>query len=150
MTGQDAGAVAELSGQLGYPAAADRMAARFRELAHDADAVILVAETPDGAVAGWIHICGRRTLESDPCAEIAGLIVDATRRRQGIGRRLVEAAEAWSRKRGYTHLRVRSNVARDAAHVFYPGLGFTKVKTQHVYERAVAAGGPARSARDKG
>ena len=140
MTERDAPAVSALSGQLGYPAGAERMKARVRALAGDPDAAALVAEAGDGAVAGWIHVCGRRSLETDPAAEIAGLVVDAGRRREGIGRRLVEAAEDWARQHGYERLRVRSNVARDVAHVFYAGLGFERVKSQHVYERTVAPG----------
>ena len=69
MTEQDAVAIAALSGQLGYPAAAEQLAARFRELAGDSDTAVLVAEAPDRAVAGWIHVCGRRSLENDPHAE---------------------------------------------------------------------------------
>ncbi|HYV85834.1 MAG TPA: GNAT family N-acetyltransferase [Patescibacteria group bacterium] len=149
MTDHDVAAVAALSGQLGYPVAADRMAARFQDLVRDADAAILVAEEAGRGLAGWIHVCGRRMLETDACAEIAGLVVDAIFRRQGVGRRLVEAAESWARERGYARLRVRSNVTRDVAHAFYPGLGFNKVKSQHVYERVVDAGIPARSARAK-
>lgn len=136
----DAGAVAALSGQLGYPAAADRIASRFRVLVEDPDSTILVAEMSDRALGGWIHVSGRRSLETDPLAEIAGLVVEAARRRQGIGRQLVDAAEAWARGRGYVRMRVRSNVARDAAHDFYSGLGFARIKSQHVYERAVDAG----------
>jgi GNAT superfamily N-acetyltransferase len=140
MTEEDAVAVAALSGQLGYPTAADRIAARIRDLAGDSDTAILVAEPPDRALAGWIHVCGRRGLETDPLAEIAGLVVESAHRRQGIGRRLVDAAEDWARGRGYARLRVRSNVARDVAHDFYPGLGFIRIKSQHVYERAVDTG----------
>ena len=140
MVESDAGAVAALSGQLGYPAVAEPIASRFRVLAVDPDSAILVAEMRDRALAGWVHVCGRRSLETDPLAEIAGLVVDAAHRRRGIGRRLVDAAEDWARSRGYSRLRVRSNVARDVAHDFYPGLGFARVKSQHVYERAVDPG----------
>jgi GNAT superfamily N-acetyltransferase len=140
MVDGDAASVAELSGQLGYPVAAEQIASRYRVLAGDPDAAIFVAESPDRALAGWLHVCGRRSLETDPLAEIAGLVVETARRRQGIGRRLVDAAEDWARGRGYARLRVRSNVARDVAHDFYPGLGFARVKSQHVYERAVDAG----------
>jgi GNAT superfamily N-acetyltransferase len=140
MTEQDAGAVAALSGQLGYPAAAERIAARFRDVAGDLDVGVFVAASPDGSLAGWIHVCGRRSLESDPHAEIAGLVVDSAHRRRGIGRRLVDAAEDWARRHGYSNLKVRSNVARDVAHEFYGGLGFTRVKSQHVYMRVLDAG----------
>lgn len=140
MTEQDAGAVAALSGQLGYPAAPERIVTRFRDVAGDLDAGVFVVESPDGVLTGWIHVCGRRSLESDPHAEIAGLVVDATRRRQGIGRRLVDAAEDWARRHGYSTLKVRSNVARDVAHDFYIGLGFARIKSQHVYTRVVETG----------
>jgi len=33
---------------------------------------------------------------------------------------------------------VRSNIARTESHVFYPGAGFTRMKTQHVYLRGSA------------
>ena len=140
MTEQDAGAVAALSSQLGYPATPERIATRLRDVSGDLDSGVFVAESPDGVLAGWIHVCGRRGLESDPHAEIAGLVVDAGRRRQGIGRRLVDAAEDWARRHGYSDLKVRSNVARDVAHDFYGGLGFTRIKSQHVYTRVVDAG----------
>lgn len=138
MSERDVEQAAGLSAQLGYPVESARLMERFRKVASDTDAEILVAESPAGALAGWVHVCGRRSLEADAHAEIAGLVVDASRRRQGIGRGLVEAAETWAREHGYPRLRVRSNVTRDGAHDFYPGIGFARLKTQHVYERVVA------------
>jgi GNAT superfamily N-acetyltransferase len=137
MTAADAGAVAALSDQLGYPAQAGRIAERLVPLATDPDNAVLVAVDADGGVAGWIHVVARRSIESEPCAEIAGLVVDRGRRRRGAGRALVAAGEAWSRARGFTTVRVRSNISRAESHPFYLGLGYRRLKTQHVYERAV-------------
>ncbi|HEX2642580.1 MAG TPA: GNAT family N-acetyltransferase [Thermoanaerobaculia bacterium] len=131
----DAPSLAALSGQLGYPSTPAQIAARLAVLAETADAV-RVAEV-DGQVAGWIHVGSHRPLESEPSAEISGLVVDEAHRGQGIGRLLVEAALAWARERGYAGIRVRSNVVRADAHRFYEGLGFQRVKTQVTFTRAV-------------
>jgi GNAT superfamily N-acetyltransferase len=140
MTAADVGAVAALSDQLGYPVDAGRVAGRLDALATDPDTVVLVAEYADGGVAGWIHVAARRSIESEPYAEIAGLVVDRQRRRRGAGRALVAAVEAWARARGFATVRVRSNISRAESHPFYLGLGYRRLKTQHVYERAVASG----------
>lgn len=131
-TPADAPALAGLSGQLGYPSTPAQIAARLERLGA-ADRV-LVAEA-DGRVAGWIHVRGTRSLESEPWAEIAGLVVDEGVRGRGIGRELVEAACLWAGEQGYGEVRVRSNVLRAAAHRFYERQGFRTVKTQAVFSR---------------
>lgn len=119
--------IARLCGQLGYPATPGEIAERLR--------------TADGAVftsdAGWIQVVERRTIESAPHAEIAGLVVDEAHRGRGEGRALVERAAAWARGRGLTRLVVRSNTAREGAHAFYAAMGFERVKTQAVYSLRV-------------
>jgi GNAT superfamily N-acetyltransferase len=87
--------------------------------------------------AGWLHVAEIRTLESEPYAEIVGLVVDASRRSSGIGAFLVQAAIAWAAERGLDEIRVRSNVVRQRAHRFYERLGFDVIKTQKVFRRAV-------------
>jgi enamine deaminase RidA (YjgF/YER057c/UK114 family)/GNAT superfamily N-acetyltransferase len=143
----DAGAVAALSGQLGYPATEGQIGTRFRDVSGDADSGLFVAEAEDGRVTGWIHVLGRHYLESDECAEIAGLVVDAGTRRQGAGKALVAAAESWARGRGYAAMRVRSNTVRAEARQFYLGLGFAIAKTQNVFVKAV---GPIEPGPDRG
>ncbi|MEZ4424262.1 MAG: GNAT family N-acetyltransferase [Gemmatimonadota bacterium] len=134
----DAPALAALSGQLGYPADPAEMHARLsRILARSTDAV-LVAELAGGAVAGWLHVVEEEPLETGPHALILGLVVDAQVRRLAVGRTLVSAAESWTGARGLTTLLVRSNAARVESHPFYEGLGYTRIKTQHCYRKAVS------------
>jgi len=66
---------------------------------------------------------------------LLGLVVDARQRRQGVGRRLVAAVEAWAARRGLELVSVRSNVARAESHPFYERLGYARVKTQHAYRK---------------
>jgi len=68
--------------------------------------------------------------------EILGLIVSSSARRSGIGRRLIDEAERWGKHIGAEAVSVRRNTKRTEAHVFYPALGYTKIKTQAVYEKA--------------
>ena len=129
----DAAALAALSTQLGYPAQPEEAAQRLSTLGVGA---LLVAEE-DGAVLGWIHVCGVQFFQSPPFAEIGGLVVDETTRGKGVGRILVDAATRWAAERGYLKLRVRSNVVREDAHRFYEREGFRRAKTQAVFDRTL-------------
>lgn len=128
---EDAAAVARLATQLGYPSTAAQIERRLQALEKSPDARVLVAEAPDGAVQGWIHVFGRRMLESDPDAEIGGLVVDEAARGRGVGSALVASAEAWARERGYDIVSVRSNVIRAGAHEFYKSRGYQVLKSQY-------------------
>jgi GNAT superfamily N-acetyltransferase len=136
---QDAAQVARLSGQLGYPATESEIVERFGRLAKDDDAAVLVAcDGDDGPVRGWLHLAVPRDLVSARYAEVRALIVDEPGRGQGVGRRLLEAAEAWARERGLDTMRVRSNVVRERARTFYERAGYRVTKTQHQLNKSLA------------
>jgi GNAT superfamily N-acetyltransferase len=142
MTSDDAQAVASLCHELGYPATPAQIERRFHWLERDPDQGLFVAQSPDGQVVGWLHTQGRHFLESEPYAEIGGLVVQTGHRRQGIGAALLAEAEEWASRHGYAELRVRSNMARTEAHQFYPSKGFRLAKTQHVYVKSVVSHQP--------
>jgi GNAT superfamily N-acetyltransferase len=96
---------------------------------------VLVAQAPDGAIVGWLHLGCLKWLEGDPRAEIGGLVVDEAHRGERIGERLVAVAIQWAEEEGYREIRVRSNVVRADAHRFYERLGFVRVKVQQVFRR---------------
>ena len=133
----DLEAVAALSAELGYPSSREDIARRFDPMRSRTDHAMMVAVTPEGSVAGWIQVHPVHTLESDPYAEIGGLVVGERFRRHGAGRALVAEAERRAREQGFALIRVRSNVVRPEAHRFYPGVGFELVKTQHTYGKAL-------------
>src|SRR5436309_14272577 len=108
----DAPVLAVLATQLGYPTEPEEAEARLRDVTSRPENAVLVAEA-DGAVAGWIHVAGRHSLETQPCAEILALVVDEDRRGGGIGAELVEGAADWADRHGFRTLRVRSNVVRE-------------------------------------
>ena len=79
----------------------------------------------------------RHLLESDPCAEICGLVVEEAHRGHGVGTELLEAVEDWARSQGRDGIRVRSNVLREDAHRFYEGRGYRCSKRQVVFAKAL-------------
>jgi GNAT superfamily N-acetyltransferase len=136
-TVEDASAVAELSGQLGYPVPAEAVAARLARLIGRDDQVVLAAVDGAGQVAGWIHGAEEDLVEAERRCEILGLVVDQRRRRSGIGQRLVAEVEAWAVQRGLREMSVRTNLARLESHPFYQSQGYRRVKTQAVYRKRI-------------
>jgi GNAT superfamily N-acetyltransferase len=131
----DAEALAHLSCELGYPSTAAQVRERLRLAKADRRQEIFVAVNHEGTVLAWIQVSEARSLESEPRAEITGLVVDSRHRGAGTGRLLVEQGEAWARARGFEAIGVRSNVMRERAHVFYERLGYAVVKSQKVFRK---------------
>jgi GNAT superfamily N-acetyltransferase len=128
----DTAAIAKLSTQLGYPISEKDTEANITNISQNENEIILVAVQQ--GVIGWIHLFYTTRLESGPFCEIGGMVVDNHHQRLGIGRMLVEAAKKWCNSRGYSVLRVRSNIKRVGAHQFYLQAGFKETKQQKVFE----------------
>jgi len=133
----DAGRIAELAGQLGYPTSAKEMKVRLREVLKDQDAACFVADTGESGVAGWIHVSTAPLVEVERRAEVNGLVVDETVRSQGAGALLLAAAEKWARGRRCKSMSVRSNVLRERAHRFYLRNGYEHYKTQKAFRKGL-------------
>ena len=131
--------ITALSGELGYPASAEDVARRWLAISAAAGHAVYVAETADGSVVGWIHVFGALRLESEPFAELGGLVVAEVHRGRGIGRLLCERAARWARDGGFRALRVRTRAERAATHRFYRHIGFRRVKTQEIFSLPLAS-----------
>jgi len=137
----DAPELARLTSLLGYPAAESTIADRVRRLLATPGDCLLVAESGEGQLAGWIHGFLCQLLESDYRVEIGGLLVDEPFRRSGVGRRLVTAIEDWAKGQGAAELSVRCRVEREEAHRFYETLGFRTTKTQKAFRKRLCNAG---------
>ena len=135
----DAERIAQLSGELGYPATAAQIATRLRQLKPASKHAVFVAESPDAAtgLVGWLHVSVSHLLESDIRAEVNGLIVAEGQRSAGAGAKLLEVAEEWARRHGGQAMNVRSNVIRERAHEFYERHGYEHYKTQKAFRKAL-------------
>ena len=133
----DAARIAELSGQLGYPATETQIKIRIRDVIKDRDAACFVAESRDGGVVGWIHVSTTPLLEVERRAEVNGLVVDEAARNGGAGAMLLGAAEKWARGKRCKSMSVRSNVLRERAHGFYLRNGYEHYKTQKAFRKVL-------------
>jgi GNAT superfamily N-acetyltransferase len=107
----------------------ERASGRLRDTVGLDGAEALLAEV-DESIAGFCTIYhdinsvrfGRRAWVED-------LAVDPDQRSQGIGKALLDAAKAWARERGATHLELDSAEARADAHRFYEreGAGYRSI-----------------------
>ena len=135
---QDCSEVARLASQLGYPVSGETMRVRLQNLLASPANVVLVAESDDGELVGWIHGVLSQFLESDRRVEIGGLVVDERYHRRGIGRDLVGRVEAWAVQHGVMHALVRCQTRRAEAHTFYGSLGYSQAKTQIVFRKSLS------------
>jgi len=133
----DAERIAQLSGELGYPATPAQIVTRLRQLKPASKHAVFVAECSDIGLVGWLHVSVSHLLESDVRAEVNGLIVAEGQRSVGAGAKLLEAAEEWARRHGCLGMNVRSNVVRERAHGFYERNGYEHYKTQKALRKAL-------------
>ena len=131
----DAQRIADLSGELGYPATHAQVAKRLRKLRPSSQHAVFVAESPQAEVIGWVHVSSSHLLESEVRAEVNGLIVADGHRSSGAGAKLLQAAEQWAHKHGCQNVNVRSNVIRERAHAFYRHQGYEHYKTQKAFRK---------------
>jgi GNAT superfamily N-acetyltransferase len=131
---EDAPAIAELCGQLGYPSTAGQARRRLEQMAGFPYHALFVAEL-DGGVVGWAHVHAYPLPELDLHADLGGLVVDEAHRSAGLGKVLLAAAEDWARSKGCAELRVRSNVIRLEAHRFYETNGYENLKSQYTFRK---------------
>ena len=131
----DAPRLADLAGQLGYPASPAQLRQRLGSIRPASQNAVFVAETKGAGVVGWLHVTKQALLESEIRAEVNGLVVAEGHRSLGAGARLIAAAEEWARKHGCKYMSVRSNVLRERAHKFYERNGFEHCKTQKSFRK---------------
>jgi N-acetylglutamate synthase-like GNAT family acetyltransferase len=121
---EDAARIAELLGQLGYPASPEAAARRLHVLADSAADEVWVAER-DGTVVGLVAIHISAALEYDgDVAKVGAIVVDEEARRQGVGEQLMAVAEGEARRRGCVLLFLTTAERREDAHAFYRSIGF--------------------------
>lgn len=96
--------------------------------------VVLVAVRPSSPhLAGYLQVGTRKYAEgctTSPVAYLEEWFVDADVRRQGVGKALIAAAEAWARQNGFTELASDTTIDNDVSLASHLALGFTEVERQ--------------------
>ncbi len=133
---RDAETVARLASELGYDRTAEQVRdwlAAHRDTQRQAG---FVAEL-GAEIVGWIEVSLEWRLQSDLFGLIGGLVVRDEFRGAGIGKRLCECAEAWTREHGAAKIRVTSRSTREGAHRFYLRDGYRQSKISMVFEKTL-------------
>ena len=96
-----------------------RAAVAMRHAIESHDSVVLVADDNGDLVGFCTGYQDMHSVRFGYRAWVEDLAVDPERRSEGIGKALLDAAKAWARERGATHLELDSGEARPDAHRFY-------------------------------
>lgn len=95
--------------------------ATWPQLVDVPDTLLLVAETADGRIAGYLLGNSHLTfLANGRVAWVEELMVDESLRQHGIGRQLMEHAEQWARATGAAYVALASR----RAGAFYLACGY--------------------------
>lgn len=87
-------------------------------------AATFVAEG-EGRPLGFVHVCDHQDdISKEPCGTVPLLAVLPDAERRGAGKRLIQAAENWSQKRGHRLLHLEVFAANEKALGFYKANGF--------------------------
>ena len=111
---------------------ADRYLAHMLRRCADGTGRVYVAEA-DGRIVGFVGVLARVVPEPDESqayAYVSDLVVLPAHRRRGLGRALLERAEAYARREGARTLRVGVLARNDGAGRLYHRLGFADYTIQ--------------------
>jgi ribosomal protein S18 acetylase RimI-like enzyme len=123
---RDSAALAALTCELGYETTKTEMRQRLRSILTDARFRTFVAEI-DNTVCGMIGTLTHASHEHNNLSgKIIALVVSKKKRRRGIGRALIAAAEKDFAKRKVTRVSLTTRVTRGEAHLFYEALGYER------------------------
>lgn len=126
----DAPALRRLSlEELGYDYPEEELRANLETVLSDSRDKVLVAES-GGQVLGYLHLADYRLLYMPPLKRILGIAVSSAHHREGIGKALLAAGEAWAREDGAAGVTLTSGETRAGAHAFYRACGYREIKRQ--------------------
>lgn len=131
----DALAIAELSRQLGHPITNEEAQERIEKISQEKDQKIFVAESSGKSVVGYVNVVAFFELLSGVQGRIWGLVVEEKARGTGVGKKLMEKAEVWAKRRGSKMMKVNSNVTRADTHTFYEKIGYSRYKEQAIFKK---------------
>jgi aminoglycoside 6'-N-acetyltransferase I len=100
------------------------------EIIEDPDSqFVAVADAGDGRLAGFLEASIRNHVEdcdTENVGYLEGWFVDTDYRRQGIGARLVAAAEDWAREHGCTEMASDAEIGNAVSQQAHAKLGYTE------------------------
>jgi aminoglycoside 6'-N-acetyltransferase I len=106
-------------------------------LSSDVDHVF-VAERPSGGLCGFLEAAVRSRAngcDATPVGYLEGWYVDEDVRRQGVGRALVEAAEAWAQSRGCRQMASDAELWNQVSQQAHGALGYEETGRLVIFKK---------------
>lgn len=130
VTADDAAALSEINREaLGYDFPVQDTRAQLERIVKAPNIVLLVAV--DGEeVLGYIQLSDYENTYHRPLKNLITLATSPRHQRRGVGRRLLEAGEAWARADGACGVRLVTGQNRVEARKFYAANGYEVRKEQ--------------------
>ena len=131
----DCAAIARLNREeMGYDYPEEQTREKLRACLANPAHKVLVAES-GGEVLGYLHLEDYDVLYFPHLKNVLGLAVSHRCRRQGAGKALLAAGEAWARETAAAGVRLVSGEARKGAHAFYQSQGYSGNKLQRNFKK---------------
>ncbi len=87
-----------------------------------------ICRSSDGDAIGFVNLSVRNDYvegsTTSPVGYVEGIFVKDAYRTSGVGRLLIETAEAWTRDRGMTEIGSDAEIENARSHAFHEALGF--------------------------
>lgn len=118
----------------------DQTEADMRRWLERPDSVTMMAELPDGSLAGFVEAGERSWAEGaaeGPVAYLEGWYVEPAERGKGAGLALVRSVEAWARERGYRDLCSDTSPDNPVSQRAHERLGFVEVDRAVLFHKAL-------------
>ena len=104
---------------------------------------VFVAERPSGGLCGFLEAALRSRADgcvSTPVGYIEGWYVDEDMRRRGVGRALVEVAEAWARSMGCRQMASDAELWNTVSHQAHGALGYDETARLVLFKKDLDRG----------
>lgn len=126
------------------PPSKDRLETIIETILSSSGHSLLVAEADGRLIGMCVLIFSYSTWSSSLVCELQDVVVTEIRRREHVGRGLVDAAESLARARGCSRVFLLAEAWNLEAHAFYRSLGLAE-KTCLYFERALIDRGPGQA-----
>ena len=130
--GEDCAAIVALLAELGYPHEPYFVAHKIEQLTGKRqDRLIVAAHGSEIVGLASMHIVPLLHLSGNVC-RVTSLVVSHTHRRKHVGKRLLEAAEAYAKSNDCVKMEITSGDHRSDAHTFYEQVGYKEVSRRFI------------------
>jgi len=119
----------------------DQQVREMGEILKSDTETVSFAERPDGGLCGFLEAAIRPWAigcDARPVGYIEGWYVDEDVRRQGVGRALVEAAEAWARSKGCRQMASDAELWNEVSHQAHGAVGYEETARLVLYKKDLA------------